>query len=166
MWSNFHPFSKFIPSCNSFHPIWPIVLMWSNFSSIIKSLTYIWQSFFLKSKSCLHPLFGPLFNPPIPSFFLWVWEVRKAREFYYIWGMMMKWWNSAFNAQGSRVIIVVVQVGTVKIYVAAVEELRKNERQGQNQMKLRLAQKVVQFISEFDTAPWRLMNESPRFQSL
>jgi hypothetical protein len=33
-------------------------------------------------------------------------------------------------------------------------------------MKLRLAQKVVQFISEFDTAPWRLMNESPRFQSL
>ncbi len=80
--------------------------------------------------------------------------------------MMMKWWNSAFNAQGSRVIIVVVQVGTVKIYVAAVEELRKNERQGQNQMKLRLAQKVVQFISEFDTAPWRLMNESPRFQSL
>jgi hypothetical protein len=41
----------------------------------------------------------------------------------------------------------------VKIYVAAVEELRKNERQGQNQMKLRLAQKVVQFISEFDTAP-------------
>jgi len=58
---------------------------------------------------------------------------------------MMKWWNSAFNAQGSRVIIVVVQVGTVKIYVAAVEELRKNERQGQNQMKLRLAPKVVQF---------------------
>jgi hypothetical protein len=32
----------------------------------------------------------------------------------------MKWWNSAFNAQGSNVIIVVVQVGAVKIYVAAV----------------------------------------------
>ncbi len=30
----------------------------------------------------------------------------------------MKCWNSAFNAQGSRVIIVVVQVGAVKIYVA------------------------------------------------
>jgi hypothetical protein len=29
----------------------------------------------------------------------------------------MKCWNSAFNAQGSRVIIVVVQVGAVKIYV-------------------------------------------------
>jgi hypothetical protein len=26
----------------------------------------------------------------------------------------MKWWNSAFNAQGSRVTIVVVQVGAVK----------------------------------------------------
>jgi len=31
----------------------------------------------------------------------------------------------AFNAQGSRVIIVVVQVGLVKIYVTAVEALRK-----------------------------------------
>jgi hypothetical protein len=34
----------------------------------------------------------------------------------------MKCWNSAFNAQGSRVIIVVVQVGAVKIYVSAVSE--------------------------------------------
>jgi hypothetical protein len=31
----------------------------------------------------------------------------------------MKCWNSAFNAQGSRVIIEVVQVGTVKIYILA-----------------------------------------------
>jgi hypothetical protein len=30
----------------------------------------------------------------------------------------MKWWNSAFNAQGSRVTIVVVHVTVVKIYVA------------------------------------------------
>jgi len=36
--------------------------------------------------------------------------------------------KSAFNAQGWRVIIVVVQVGAVKIYVAAVEALRKNKR--------------------------------------
>jgi hypothetical protein len=38
--------------------------------------------------------------------------------------------NSAFNAQGSRVIIVVVQVGSVKVYyVAAMEApLRKKER--------------------------------------
>jgi hypothetical protein len=32
-----------------------------------------------------------------------------------------------FNAQGSRVIIVVVQVGAMKIYVAVVEALRKKK---------------------------------------
>jgi hypothetical protein len=40
---------------------------------------------------------------------------------------------SAFNAQGSRGIIVDVQIGAVKIYVAAVEALRKKERQGETQ---------------------------------
>jgi hypothetical protein len=44
-----------------------------------------------------------------------------------------------------EVIIVVVHVGAEKIYVAAVEALRKKERRGQNQMKLSLAQKVVDF---------------------
>jgi hypothetical protein len=44
-----------------------------------------------------------------------------------------KCWISAFNAQGSRGIIVAVQVGVVKIYVAAVEPLRKKERQGETQ---------------------------------
>ncbi len=37
--------------------------------------------------------------------------------------------NSAFNAEGSKWIIFAVQVGAVKIYVAAVETLRKKERQ-------------------------------------
>ncbi len=40
---------------------------------------------------------------------------------------------SAFNAQGSRVIIVVVQVRAVKICVAAVETIRKKERQDETQ---------------------------------
>jgi hypothetical protein len=40
----------------------------------------------------------------------------------------MKWWYSAFNAQDSRVIIVVVQVGAVKIYVAAVSCGGANEK--------------------------------------
>jgi hypothetical protein len=44
-----------------------------------------------------------------------------------------KCWISAFNAQGSRAIIVDVHVGIVKIYVAAVEPLRKKERQGETQ---------------------------------
>ncbi len=44
-----------------------------------------------------------------------------------------KCWISAFYAQCSRGIIVVVQVGAVKIDVAAVEPLRQKERQGETQ---------------------------------
>jgi hypothetical protein len=40
---------------------------------------------------------------------------------------------SAFNAQGSRLIRVVVQLGAVKIYAAAVEALGKKERQDETQ---------------------------------
>jgi hypothetical protein len=39
----------------------------------------------------------------------------------------MKWWKSAFNAQGSRLIIVALQVGAV------MEALKKKERQGETQ---------------------------------
>jgi hypothetical protein len=46
-----------------------------------------------------------LLSPPIPSFS----DISKVRKFYYI--------------PGWRVIIVVVQVGAVKIYVGAVEAL-------------------------------------------
>jgi hypothetical protein len=45
----------------------------------------------------------------------------------------MKCYNSTFNAQGSRIIIVVVQVGAVEIYVAALKAVRKNERQDESQ---------------------------------
>jgi hypothetical protein len=45
----------------------------------------------------------------------------------------MKCWNSVFNAQGSKVIILVLQVGAVKIYVTAVKALRKKERQDETQ---------------------------------
>jgi hypothetical protein len=46
----------------------------------------------------------------------------------------MKCRYSAFNAQGSRVIIVVVQIGALKIYVAALEEaFRKKDRQDETQ---------------------------------
>ncbi len=44
-----------------------------------------------------------------------------------------KCWISAFNVQGSRGIVVAVDIGAVKIYVAAVEALRKKERQGETQ---------------------------------
>jgi len=50
----------------------------------------------------------------------------------------MKCRYSAFNAQGSRVIIVVVQLGAVKIYVAAVEALRRTERQDETQFTTKI----------------------------
>jgi hypothetical protein len=54
----------------------------------------------------------------------------------------MKCWNSAFNAQGSRVIIVVVQVGAVKIYVAAVQALRKKETLDETQFTTKIGVKT------------------------
>jgi hypothetical protein len=50
----------------------------------------------------------------------------------------MKCCNLAFNAQGSRLLIVVVQVRAVKIYVAAVEALRKKERQDETPFTTKL----------------------------
>jgi hypothetical protein len=50
----------------------------------------------------------------------------------------MKCWNSALNAQGSRVIIIVVQVVAAKTYVEAVEALRKEG------VKLSLPPKLVE----------------------
>jgi hypothetical protein len=61
-----------------------------------------------------------LLSPPIPSFK----GIRKSKEIYHI---------SAFNAQGLRVIIIVVQIGAMKIYVAAMEAFRKNEMQDETQ---------------------------------
>ncbi len=47
-----------------------------------------------------------------------------------------------FDAQRSRVIIEVVQVGTVKIYVAAVETLRKKERDNETQFTTKIGGKI------------------------
>jgi hypothetical protein len=52
----------------------------------------------------------------------------------------MKCWNSAFNAQGSRITIVIVHVTAVKIYVAAVQALRRKK----NGTKLSLPPKLVE----------------------
>jgi hypothetical protein len=51
----------------------------------------------------------------------------------FLFNLSMKCWNSAFHAQGSKVIIVVVQVVAVKIYLVAVEALRKKERRDETQ---------------------------------
>jgi len=55
--------------------------------------------------------------------------------------LSMKCWVSTFKlsiSQGLRVIIEVVQVGAVKIYVAAVEALRKMERQDETQVTTKI----------------------------
>jgi hypothetical protein len=65
--------------------------------------------------------------------------------------LSMKCWNSAFDPQGSRLIIVVVQLGAVKIYVAAVEALKRKERQDETQFTT----KVDGFLSFIPR--WMLM---------
>jgi hypothetical protein len=47
----------------------------------------------------------------------------------------MKCWNSAFNAQDSRVMIVVVQVGAVKIYVESSGGAQEKGKTGWNSVK-------------------------------
>jgi hypothetical protein len=47
-------------------------------------------------------------------------------------------YSAAFNAQGLRLIVVVVQLGAVKIYVPAVEALRKKERQDEPQFTTKI----------------------------
>jgi hypothetical protein len=54
----------------------------------------------------------------------------------------MKCWNSAFNAQGSKVIIVVVQVAALKTYVAAVQALTKKETQDETQFTTKTGRKT------------------------
>ncbi len=54
----------------------------------------------------------------------------------------MKCWSSAFNAQGSRVIIVVIEVEVVKIYVAALKALRTKERGDETQFTTKIGGKT------------------------
>jgi len=71
--------------------------------------------------------------------------------------LSMKCWNSAFNAQSWRLIIVVVQLETVNIHVTAVEMLMKKERQGETQF----ITKIDSFLSFIP--PWMLMYLFCRF---
>ncbi len=63
-------------------------------------------------------------------------SIDRVKKF--LLNLGMKSWNSAFNAQGSRVIIVIVQVRAVKIYVAAVQALRKKETQDETQFTTKI----------------------------
>jgi hypothetical protein len=41
----------------------------------------------------------------------------------------MKYWYLTFNAQSLRLIIVIVQLGAMKMYVIAMEAFKRKERQ-------------------------------------
>jgi hypothetical protein len=61
----------------------------------------------------------------------------------------MKCSYSAFNAQGLRLIAVVVQLGAVKIYVATMEALEavgKKERQDETQFTTKIDGFFLSFI--------------------
>ncbi len=89
----------------------------------------------LSGKSaCFHPVFGPAFTPyPLSRWYL------QSKEI--LLNLSMNCWNSAFFAQSSSVIIVVVYEGAVKIYGAAVDALRKKDWGGR---KLGLLPKLVE----------------------
>jgi len=53
------------------------------------------------------------------------------------------------DAQGSRPIMVIVQVGTVKIYVLAVEVLRKKERGDETQFTTKIDGKTILYLDYF-----------------
>jgi len=87
---------------------------------------WFWDSIYLCQKSRRNskvipkvtPSFTPtsfLLPPPISSSFS---DTRNITKF--LLNLSMKCWNSAFNAHGSRVIIIVVEVWALRIYVAIV----------------------------------------------
>ncbi len=79
------------------------------------------------------------FTLPFTSYPLFQWSLQSKEI---LSNLGMKCWKSACNAQGSRVIIVVVQVGAVKIYVAAVEVLRKKARVDETQYNTKIGGKT------------------------
>ncbi len=85
---------------------------------------------------------SPYVSPPIPSAFapypLFQWHPQSNEI---LLNLGMKCRNSAFNAQGSRVIIVVVKVGAVKIYVAIMKALRKKETHHETQCTTKIGGK-------------------------
>ncbi len=62
---------------------------------------------------------------PFNPYPLFEWGPQSSEIFL---NLGMKYWNSTFNAQDSRAIIIIVQVVAVKIYVASVGGAQEKER--------------------------------------
>jgi len=70
-------------------------------------------------------MFHLVFGPPFITypFFQWYSQSKDI-----LLNLNMKCWNSTFNAQCLKLIIVVVHVNVVKIYVAIMEAFKNKER--------------------------------------
>jgi hypothetical protein len=84
---------------------------------------------------CFHPP-SRLLSPP---YRLFEWYLQGNEILLYL---SMTCWNSAFNAQGSKLIIVVVHVGAVKIYLATVEALKDKKRGDETQFTTKIGGKT------------------------
>jgi hypothetical protein len=89
---------------------------------------------------CKVTLSARLFSLPIPCFI----DIRKSKEI--LLHLSMKCGNSAFHAQGSRLITVVVHVGEAKIYVTPVGAVRKKERQDETQFTTKIGGKKLVWV--------------------
>jgi hypothetical protein len=97
---------------------------WMRYNDVIRKVTLSFTPY-------------PLCFDPLSPLFQWYPQSKEI-----LLNLSVNCWNSGFNAQGSRVIIVVVQVGAVKIYVAAVEALRKKERRDETQLTTKIGGKT------------------------
>ncbi len=116
--------------------MWPQSSIWGEHqffcgNSIILGGYQIFEYLLISLHNVLHlielSVKSPFVSPCISSAFapypLFQWYLQSKEI---LLNLGVKCWNSAFNAHRSRVIIVVVQEGAVKIYVAAVHRKRKH----------------------------------------
>jgi hypothetical protein len=86
------------------------------------------------------PSVSPLISSAFAPYPLFQWHPKSKENLLYLG---MKCGNSAFNAQVSRVIIAIVQVGAVKIYVPAVRRSGKRKHWMKLSLPLKLVEKLV-----------------------
>jgi hypothetical protein len=109
----------------------------------IPDIIFVWKKNQHRNCSSISELSvkSPSVSPPISSSFaadpLFHWYPQSKEV---LLNLSMKCWNSIINAQSLRVIIAVV--GAVKIYVTAVQALRKNETQDETQFTTKIGGKT------------------------
>jgi len=104
---------------------------------ILKDTNKSEHTYILELSVKLGCLLHPLSFTPYPPF---QWYLQSKEILLNL--LSRKLWNSAFNAQGLRVIIVVVQVGAVKIYVCSSSGGGQEKRK--DRMNLSLVPKLVE----------------------